>query len=244
MAALVKDLERQDILIFLEYQKTQLKEEGVKVYLKHRVDSEVIAREKPDVVIIAAGAAHSRFDLPGNSSRKVMPAARLHRQLRFWMRFFNAEWLARLTRLFMPVGKRVVIAGGTLHGCELAEFLVKRNRQVTLVHNGPASQLGEGMTLDDLYNLWPWMKKKNVEILTEVAYEQITDEGFEITTKDGLLLTLKMDCFITTQDYISNTQLFDELKGLVPEIYNIGSSSQPGLIVPAIMDGAKIGCAI
>ena len=100
------------------------------------------------------------------------------------------------------------------------------------------------MTLDDLYNLWPWMKKKNVEILTEVTYERITDEGFEITTKDGLLLTLKMDCFITTQDYISNTQLFDELKGQVPEIYNIGSSSEPGLIVPAMRDGAKIGCAI
>jgi 2,4-dienoyl-CoA reductase (NADPH2) len=160
------------------------------------------------------------------------------------MRFFNAEWLARLTKLYMPVGKRVVIAGGTLHGCELAEFLVKRNRQVTVVHNGPASQLGEGMTLDDLYNLWPWLKKKNVEILSEVVYKRITDEGFEIVMKDGSQRTLKMDSLITTQDYIPNTQLYDELKGLVPEVYNIGSSSQPGLIVHAIKDGAEIGCAI
>jgi len=244
MAALVKDLERHDIGIFLEYQKTQLKKEGVTVYLNRRVNAEVIARERPDVAVIAAGAAHSRFDLPGSSSRKVLPAARLHRQLRFWMRFFHAEWLAKLTRLYLPVGKNVVIAGGTLHGCELAEFLVKRNRKVTLVHNGPASQLGEGMTLDDLYNLWPWMKKKSVEILSEVSYERITDKGLEITTKSGLSMTLEMDSFITTQDYIPNSQLFDELKGLVPEIYNIGSSSQPGLIVDAIRDGARIGCAI
>jgi 2,4-dienoyl-CoA reductase (NADPH2) len=244
MAALVKDLERQDIGKFLEYQKTQLKKEGVTVHLKRHVDAEVVARERPDVVVIATGAAHSRFDVPGSSSRKVLSGERLYGQLRFWMRFFNAEWLARLTKLYMPVGKRVVIAGGTLHGCELAEFLVKRKRQVTLVHNGPASQLGEGMTLDDLYNLWPWLKKKNVEILSEVVYKRITDEGFEIVTKDGSQRTLKMDSLITTQDYIPNTQLYDELKGLVPEVYNIGSSSQPGLIVHAIKDGAEIGCAI
>ncbi len=112
------------------------------------------------------------------------------------------------------------------------------------MHNGPASQLGEGMTLDDLYNLWPWMKERNVEILSDVTYERITDEGFEIKTKDGRSRTLKMDSFITTEDYVPNTQLLDELKGLVPEIYNIGSSSEPGLIVDAIRDGTRIGCAI
>ena len=52
--------------------------------------------------------------------------------------------------------------GGTLHGCELGEFLVKRNRKVIIAHNGPASELGDEMGRDDLANLLPWFKQKYV----------------------------------------------------------------------------------
>ena len=41
----------------------------------------------------------------------------------------------------MPIGKKVVIIGGGIQGCELAEFLVKRNRKVTIVDS--AETLGE-----------------------------------------------------------------------------------------------------
>ena len=43
--------------------------------------------------------------------------------------------------------------GGTLHGCELGEFLVKRHRKVIIAHDGPASELGDEMGRDDLANL-------------------------------------------------------------------------------------------
>ena len=36
----------------------------------------------------------------------------------------------------MPIGKRVVIVGGAIQGCEPAEFLIKRGRKVTIVHDG------------------------------------------------------------------------------------------------------------
>jgi len=44
---------------------------------------------------------------------------------------------------YLPVGKRVVIIGGGINGCELAEFLVKRGRQVTVVDS--AEVLGKGL---------------------------------------------------------------------------------------------------
>jgi hypothetical protein len=31
---------------------------------------------------------------------------------------------------------------------------------------------------------------------------------------------------------------------MIPESYNIGSSSNPGLIVDAIRDGVEVGCAL
>ena len=244
MAAIVKDLETDDMARFIRYQETQLKKEGVKVHLKTELKADLLARENPQVLIFAAGAAHTSFNIPGGDNPKVLSAEKLHKQLKFFKKFFSSSALQKLTKLYMPVGKTVVVVGGTLHGCELAEFLVKRNRNVTMVHNGPASELGDGMTVDDLENLWPWFRKKNVRILTDVRYERVTDDGLVVTTKEGASETLKADNVITTQDFASNPELFESLKAMTPESYNIGSSNIPGLIVDAMRDGAQIGLAI
>ena len=244
MAGIVKDLETEDMIRFVRYQETQLIKEGVMVNLKTEVNADVLSKEKPQVLIFAAGAAHTSFNIPGGDSSKVLSAEKLHKQLKFFKKFFSSTALQKLTKLYMPVGKTVIVVGGTLHGCELAEFLTKRRRKVTIVHNGPASELGEGMTVDDLENLWPWFKKKNVRILTDVKYERVTDEGLIVTTKEGMSVTLVADNIITTQDYVSNPELFERLKAMVPESYNIGSSSTPGLIVDAVKDGTQIGLAI
>ena len=68
--------------------------------------------------------------------------------------------IAEALGLWMPVGKSVVVMGGTLHGCELAEFLTKKGRRVVIAHDGPEAELGDGMTVDDLESLWPWFKQK------------------------------------------------------------------------------------
>ena len=46
-----------------------------------------------------------------------------------------------------------------------------------MVHDGPKKDLGDGMTIDDLENLWPWLRKKGVPIHSDVRYERITDQG-------------------------------------------------------------------
>jgi 2,4-dienoyl-CoA reductase (NADPH2) len=244
MAAIVKDLETHDMARFVRYLKAQLRKEGVVVHLGREVTEETIRREQPDVAVVAAGAEHSACSIPGASSAKVLPGARLHQQLKFWLKFLSSWEIQALTKLYMPIGKRVAVVGGTLHGCELTEFLTKRGRKVTMVHNGPKSELGDGMTIDDLEMLWPWLKKKGVPIYSGVQYESVTDKGLVIRTSDGQQITLEVDHIITTQDFAPNTRLFEKLKPLVPEVYNIGSSSEPGLIVHAMKDGARIGYAI
>ena len=244
MASIVKELEAVDIMTFVKYLETQLRKEGVTVHLKTEVDADVIKREKPDAVIIAAGAAHTTFKIPGGDNSKVLTAAKLHKQLKFFLKYLSPMQLEKLTKIWMPVGKKVAVTGGTLHGCELTEFLTKRNRQVTMVHNGPREELGKGMTIDDLENLWPWLKKKGVPIEADVKYIRVTDTGLVVGTKDGNQKTIDAKNICTTQDFVPNTELVSKLKGLVPEVYNIGSSSEPGLIVDAMRDGAKIGYAI
>ena len=98
--------------------------------------------------------------------------------------------------------------------------------------------------MDDLTNLWPWLGKKDVPIYTDVKYDRVTDKGLTITTKDGKKQTFNVDSILTTQELAPNLDLLNSLKGTAPEIYNIGSSREPGLIVDAVREGAKLGYAI
>jgi thioredoxin reductase len=144
----------------------------------------------------------------------------------------------------MPVGKSVVVMGGTLHGCELAEFLTKRGRRVVIVHDGPASELGDGMTVDDLENLWPWFKQRHVPIWAGAQYREIVGAGLKMQMPDKRVFILEGKNVITTQDWGPNTGLIEELSGLVDETHVIGSCHEPGLIVDAIREGALVGYAI
>lgn len=244
VAAIVKDLETEDLTLFVKYLATQLKKEGVKVHLKNEVTPDVIKRENPDALIIAAGAAHTTFDLPGADRPKLIQTEKLHGMLKFFLKFFTSDQMAKLSKLWMPVGKSVVVMGGTLHGCELAEYLTKRNRKVVMVHDGPKEELGDRMTIDDLDNLWPWLKQNHVPIWAGVEYQKITNDGLEVSLKDKRKYVMKGKNIITTQDWGPNTSIAEQFKGLVAETHVIGSCKEPGLIVDAMREGAKIGLAI
>jgi 2,4-dienoyl-CoA reductase (NADPH2) len=244
VAAIVKDLETEDLTLFVKYLATQLKKEGVRVHLKSEVTPDVVKRESPDALIIAAGAAHTKFDLPGADSPKVVQTEKLHGMLKFFLKFFTSAQMEKLSRIWMPVGKSVVVMGGTLHGCELAEYLTKRKRKVVMVHDGPEEELGDRMTIDDLDNLWPWLKQNHVPIWAGVEYQKITSKGLEVSLKDKRKYVMKGKNIITTQDWGPNTSIAEQLKGLVAETHVIGSCKEPGLIVDAMREGAKVGLAV
>jgi 2,4-dienoyl-CoA reductase (NADPH2) len=248
VAAIVKDTETEELTDLSTYLRTQLSKEGVTVRLGKAVTAKVIAKEKPDALVLAAGAAHTKFELPGAeggaTGRKVIKTERLHGQLKLALKFFSAHQLERLTRFWMPVKKSAVIMGGTLHGCELAEFLAKRGRQVVIAHDGPEADLGAGMTKDDLENLWPWFKLKHVTLWPDVHYREIVKRGLKIQFPDKRVFVLEGKNIMTTQDWGPSQKLIEELSGLVSETHVIGSCREPGWIVDAIREGALAGYAI
>jgi 2,4-dienoyl-CoA reductase (NADPH2) len=128
--------------------------------------------------------------------------------------------------------------GGALAGCQLAEFLVKRGRKVTIVDT--AKKLGEGLLANDPTRLFKWFLLKGVVMMTEVKYEEITDQGLILTTKEGERKTLEADTIITVLPLQPNLGLQRSLEGKVPEVYQIGDSREPGYIHSAIADGSRI----
>jgi 2,4-dienoyl-CoA reductase (NADPH2) len=138
----------------------------------------------------------------------------------------------------MPVGKKVVILGGAVQGCQLAEFLVKRGKQVTIVDE--AQRLGDGLLAEDPSRLFPWLEQKGVLMLPVVRYEEITDKGLVITTKDGKRQTLEADSIMTTLPLTPDSTLLEKLRGTVKEIYQIGDSKEAGYMHDAIRGGAEV----
>jgi 2,4-dienoyl-CoA reductase (NADPH2) len=242
LAALVKGFEREDPLSLVRYLETQVNKLGVKVHCGQEVGRALIEEVKPDVLIIAAGGTHTVPKLPGINRPNVVTSRELHRKLKFYSRFFSPRFLSLLTNFWMPLGKRVIVMGGGVQGCQTAEFLVKRGRKVTIVDT--AKEIGEGL-LETLVkpHLLMWLGDKGVTMVPKAKYVKITDKGLTIAKK-GKRQTIEADTIVTAMSLQSNTELVKGLKGSVPEVYVIGDCAEPHLIIDAIADGSCIGRTI
>jgi 2,4-dienoyl-CoA reductase (NADPH2) len=242
LAAIVKDIEGESILDTIRYFKTQLTQLGVTIKLGKEVNQSVIARVKPNVILIAMGGTPAMLKIPGIDNPKVVESGWLHDKLKTALKFLGPKSLERFTKLWMPVGKKVVIIGGGVQGCQLAEFLVKRGKQVTIVDE--VEKLGEGLLAEDPFRLFPWFENKGVRMLSQVKYEKITDEGLVIITKEGKKETLQADSIMTALPLAPNTNLLQIAEGMVPEVYQMGDCKQAGFIHHAIADGFGVARTI
>jgi 2,4-dienoyl-CoA reductase (NADPH2) len=238
LAALVKDFELQELLNMVRYFETQMTKLGITVNLGKEVDRSVIQKINPDVVILATGGVSAKPDVPGIDHRKVIDGAELHGKLKTALKFFGPKTLGRLTKIWMPIGKRVVIMGGAIQGCQLAVFLVKRGRRVTIVDT--AETLGEGLPYENPVRLFKWLNGKGMAMLAGVKYERITEEGLVLTTKEGERKTIEADNIIIALPSLPDAGLLSILRDKVAEIYQIGDCRESGLMHDAIADGSRL----
>ncbi|NIM44293.1 MAG: FAD-dependent oxidoreductase, partial [Nitrososphaeria archaeon] len=224
------------------YFKTQITKLGVKVNLGKEVDLSVIEEIEPDILILATGGIPTAPEIPGIGRRNVFSAPHLHRRLKTYLRFLGPRYLGWLTRFWMPLGKRVVIIGGAIQGCELAEFLVKRGRKVTIVDTAEA--LGDRLGELKKMTLLRWLANKGVTMMPGIKYEEITDKGLVVLSEEGKRQTIEVDTIVTALPLKPNNELLQSLEGKVPEIYPIGDCREPLLTLEAIADGSRIARAI
>ncbi|OGN96331.1 MAG: hypothetical protein A2Y89_02995 [Chloroflexi bacterium RBG_13_51_18] len=243
IAAVVKGTKQEDLPSMINYLQRQITRLGVKINLETRADAVSIEAGKPDAVIIATGGVPTVPQIKGINLPNVVSGAKLHKSLKKYLRYLGPNLLRQLTKFYLPVGKRVVIIGGSLHGCELGEFLAKRGRKVTIVEKSPT--LGQGMVDVIQAYLFMWFRKKGVTMISGVReYVEITEKGLTIINKEGEKETIKADTIIPALPLTPNTELYESLKGKVPELYAIGDCQEPLLIADAISKGMETARAI
>ena len=238
LAHMVKGNHPEDLSLLIKYFTRQLKKLGIRVVLGYDVNLATVEAIKPDVVFLATGGVSTVPQIPGINKSIVVSGVFLHRALKFLLKFFKPQTLRKLSKLYMPMGKRVIVIGGAIQGCELAEFLTRRGRQVTIVEK--SEMIGEGMVDALLAHLMIWFDKKGVTLISGVReYVEITKNGLSIVDKDGKQRTLEADTIVSALPLAPVNALLDGIREKVPETYAVGDCNNPALIADAIGSGLR-----
>ncbi|MFO8010875.1 MAG: FAD-dependent oxidoreductase [Dehalococcoidia bacterium] len=251
-SAILASMVHPDNEDFINFLITQMKKLGVTVKLKQEMTPEMITALKPDVVIIAVGPSLVTTRIPGDEQRHVLSApdlkavmagnlsgpgaAKLPASIKmglrlarpFMPRLMKPSTIRSLTKTWMPVGKRVVVIGGDLAGCELAQFLGEHGRKVTLLETGDTIAPEVGPKRRD--NLQGFLNRAGVTVFTQVTPKEITRNTVTFESGDGNSQAVEADSVIVAGEAESNTGMYEALEGKVPEVYTIGDCAAIGLI--------------
>lgn len=177
----------------IRFFEAEVKRLGIDVRLNTEATVESIRALAADRVIVATGAkrpapAIPGGDLPhvhtGDSLRATMLGTATADEAGFFLRTVGRlgrlstitkrpAWIRRLTKIALPMGKNVVVIGGSLVGLELAEFLAERGRKVTLLHE--SQQLGLPLAMPRRWTAVRHAREHGVDIQRRVKVSRITE---------------------------------------------------------------------
>jgi NADPH-dependent 2,4-dienoyl-CoA reductase/sulfur reductase-like enzyme len=207
----------------VNYLTTQAYKLGVKVELGIEATPELILGTEPDVVIVATGIALCALDIPGVGRDEVVD--------------FKDVLTGR-----KDTGDAVVIIGGGVTGCETAEFLAYKNKRVTIVEM--LEDVATGMEPRHKQYLMERLDALGVTVLKKTRAKAVQEDGLAVTMEDGKERVLTAETIVLATGSRPNQELYRQLVGKVPEIYQAGDCAEPRRIFEAIADGFLISQAI
>ncbi|MFM1751994.1 MAG: hypothetical protein RL119_956 [Actinomycetota bacterium] len=232
---------------------------GVTIRLGETATVATIAATKPDAIIVATGAKRSRPDVPGADLPHVLtgdilrglitgeegtdtsslgPVARRVVQTGRVLRILNkAERIRKLSKRWMPVGKRVVVVGGGLVGLELSEFLAERRRSVTVLESG--SQMGLPMAMPRRWTAVNRATHHGVTLIRDATVTSINTVSVRYRLGDKEF-EARADTVVLAADVTPDSQLADELAGLGIPVHVVGDAQTVGYIEGAIHTAQEV----
>ena len=250
---------------FVEWLKRELANLKVDVRLGVRATVETIRELAPDAVVVATGAIRRAPEIAG----KDLPHVHDGQSLRAMLLGEGAEDAAsglglagrlamgaartlgitddpdkvrKASRLWMPVGKRVVVIGGELVGIELAEFLHDRGRKVTVVDD--QAQLGRGLSPARRAVLLDELPLAGIPLHAGASDIAIGDKAVTFTAADGTRQALPADTVIIAKGAEPDSALYDAISAAGIEAHMVGDCQGVGYIVGAVRNAADVAARI
>jgi 2-enoate reductase len=209
----------------IRYLSRELDRAGVKVLVGAEATLQKIRGHDPEAVVLAAGASPYLPSIEGIGRSNVVPAAEV------------------LTGK-AAVGARVVVIGGELVGCEVADFLSEAGKKVTITEMQKGGQVATKVNFFIREPLVHRLSAKGVEVFTDVQYRRITAGGIEFVDRDDQEWSIPADTIVNASGSRANQGLLSGLQGQVPELHLAGDCLEPRNILEAMADGYRIGFKI
>jgi len=219
----------QEMSQLVKYLSRQVEKAGGKVELGKAVTPELVEEMKPDVVIVATGAAPLvPDDIPGVDKERVVTA-----------------WDV-LAGKAATAARNVVILGGGLVGCETADFLAETGDNAVVGRTAVTIvEMLEGVALDMAnearHLLMQRLRDKGVRILTSARVKEILDDGV-LFVRDGQEESIhNLDTIVLALGAKAVDPLSEKIRGKVAEVYVIGDAKEPRKVLEATAEGAEVG---
>jgi len=134
------------------------------------------------------------------------------------------------------VGNSVVVLGGRYVGMELALSLAKQGKKVMLATRG---DLGREVEISIYLDIRNELIERCVQIFTHSPVSEITGTGVYVTHQNKALF-LKADTVVLAVGSRPENKLAGQIKGLVPEIHEVGDCREPRTAIHATQDAARV----
>lgn len=210
---------KEDDIALADWYTNELNRLGVHVHLNTELNEEEIKAMDYDTVILATGSKPKVFSLGDDSHT------------------YTAEQVLLKQK---DAGKKTVVVGGGLVGCETALWLAQNGIHVTIVEaldkvmavNGPLCAANKEM----LEALLPF---NGVEIITGAKVTEFANGEVKVDTKEGSK-TIMSDSVILSVGYKEENTLYNNLQFDIPDLYLLGDAKKVSNIMYAIWDAFEV----
>ncbi len=232
--------------------ENRMKNRGVRIVLNTELTAPLVAREKPDVVVVASGAKPQTIDIPGVDKAHVVDA---------WDVLSEKVW---------DIGRNVVVVGGSATGCETALFIAhmdlpdpntyafmmfhnaedpefatsllrRPGRKITVIDMVP--RLAENVGNTARWSLMKSLKLLGVDLRPKTKLLRIEDSSVLVKTEQGEE-HIPADTVVLAVGVQPVNGLIKELEGPEIHLIAIGDAKSPRKITEAIKEGFQEALSI
>ena len=246
----------------LDYLVAQMHSLPIDVRLHTEANAALVNTLAVDVVVVASGARRDAPPLEGANQSHVWSGDELRRlmtgdradeiaqaKLSLTERaLFKAGGILKVTdsthaitqlsKLWMPLGKRVVIVGGGLVGLELAEFLIARDRQVTVLE--PSDKAGRELAIVRRWRVLD-VVKAHAQLHLRAQVQRIGAKDVHWTDSEGQAHSSAADSVILATGAQADDSLALALQAAGKPVHRVGDCADIGFIEGAMHQGHAIG---
>lgn len=179
---------------------------GVKIHMNTTVDLEMVKAEKPDAVIVSTGSRTLILPIEGIENPAIIHGSDLLDGKR-------------------AAGKKVLVVGGGMVGCETAAFLGEQQHDVTVIEY--RDTVGADVIHEHRVFLMEDFKNYGIKEITGAKVCKFFDDGVEYESSDGSRHEVRgFDSVVLSMGFKNYNPFAEQLEELGQEVYVVGDATR------------------